>query len=40
VHLPVLRDEQGAPYGVSLLGRRGDDKALLQLALDLCGASS
>ena len=37
VHLPVLRDEQGAPYGVSLLGRRGDDKALLQLAIDLCG---
>lgn len=37
VHLPVLRDEQGAPYGVSLLGRHGDDKALLQLAIDLCG---
>jgi len=39
VHLPVLTD-QGAPFGVSLLGRRGDDKALLQLAIDLCGAHS
>lgn len=36
VHLPVLNDG-GAPYGISLLGRRGDDKALLQLAIDLCG---
>jgi len=36
VHLPVLSD-QGAPYGLSLLGKRGADKALLQLALDLCG---
>jgi len=36
VHLPVLSD-QGAPCGVSLLGKRGSDKALLQLALDLCG---
>lgn len=34
VHLPVL-SEQGAPYGVSLLGRRGADKALLQLAIQL-----
>lgn len=40
VHLPVLRDESGAPYGVSLLGKRGDDKALLQLAIDLCGTHS
>jgi aspartyl-tRNA(Asn)/glutamyl-tRNA(Gln) amidotransferase subunit A len=39
VHLPVLSD-QGAPCGVSLLGKRGDDKALLQLAIDLCGAQS
>ena len=36
VHLPVLT-EQGAPCGVSLLGKRGADKALLQLAIDLCG---
>jgi aspartyl-tRNA(Asn)/glutamyl-tRNA(Gln) amidotransferase subunit A len=35
VHLPVLMD-QGAPCGVSLLGKRGSDKALLQLAIDLC----
>jgi len=38
VHLPVL-SEQGAPCGVSLLGKRGTDKALLQLAMDLCPAS-
>lgn len=31
VHLPVLQQD-GAPYGISLLGRAGDDKALLQLA--------
>lgn len=37
VHLPVL-SEQGAPCGVSLLGKRDADKALLQLAVDLCGA--
>lgn len=36
VHLPVLND-QGAPCGVSLLGKRDMDKALLQLAIDLCG---
>ena len=36
VHLPVLTD-QDAPCGVSLLGKRGSDKALLQLAIDLCG---
>jgi aspartyl-tRNA(Asn)/glutamyl-tRNA(Gln) amidotransferase subunit A len=36
IHLPVLTDER-APCGVSLLGRRGADKALLQLAVDLCG---
>ncbi|MEN0036079.1 MAG: amidase [Cellvibrio sp.] len=36
IHLPVLTDE-GAPCGVSLLGKRGNDKALLQLAIDLCG---
>lgn len=36
IHLPVLT-EQGAPCGVSLLGKRGSDKALLQLAIDLCG---
>ena len=36
VHLPVL-SEQGAPCGVSLLGRRGSDKALLHLAIGLCG---
>ena len=36
VHLPVLTD-QAAPYGVSLLGKCGADKALLQLAIDLCG---
>jgi amidase len=36
VHLPVLNDG-GASYGISLLGRRGDDKALLQLAIALCG---
>lgn len=36
IHLPVLIDE-GAPCGVSLLGKRGSDKALLQLAIDLCG---
>lgn len=36
IHLPVLTDE-GAPCGVSLLGKRGSDKALLQLAIDLCG---
>jgi len=35
VHLPVLTD-QGAPCGISLLGKRGADKALLQLAIDLC----
>jgi amidase len=35
IHLPVLTDE-GAPCGVSLLGKRGSDKALLQLATDLC----
>lgn len=39
VHLPVLTD-QGAPCGVSLLGKRGSDKALLQLAVDLCGTHS
>ena len=39
VHLPVLND-QGAPCGVSLLGKRGSDKALLQLAIDLCGTHS
>jgi amidase len=39
VHLPVLTD-QGAPCGVSLLGKRGSDKALLQLAIDLCGSHS
>ncbi len=39
VHLPVLID-QGAPCGVSLLGKRGSDKALLQLAIDLCGSHS
>lgn len=39
VHLPVLTD-QGAPCGVSLLGKRGSDKALLQLAIDLCGTHS
>lgn len=38
VHLPVLT-EQGAPCGVSLLGKRGADKALLQLAIELCAAS-
>jgi amidase len=38
VHLPVLVDS-GAPCGVSLLGKRGADKALLQLAVDLCEAS-
>ncbi len=37
VHLPVL-SEQGSPCGVSLLGKRGADKALLQLAIDLCDA--
>lgn len=36
IHLPVLSD-QGAPCGLSLLGKHGSDKALLQLALDLCG---
>jgi len=36
IHLPVLTDV-GAPCGLSLLGKRGSDKALLQLALDLCG---
>ncbi|WP_323813097.1 amidase [Cellvibrio sp. NN19] len=36
VHLPVLND-QGAPCGVSLLGKRDMDKALLQLAIELCG---
>lgn len=35
IHLPVL-NEEGAPCGVSLLGKRGRDKALLQLAIDLC----
>ena len=38
VHLPVL-SEQGAPCGVSLLGKRGADKALLQLAIELCATS-
>lgn len=38
VHLPVL-SEQGAPCGVSLLGKRGADKVLLQLAIELCAAS-
>ncbi|HSC68815.1 MAG TPA: amidase family protein, partial [Cellvibrio sp.] len=38
IHLPVLTDA-GAPCGVSLLGKRGSDKALLQLAIDLCGHS-
>ncbi len=38
IHLPVLTDE-GAPCGLSLLGKRGFDKALLQLAVDLCGGT-
>lgn len=39
VHLPVLMD-QNAPCGISLLGKAGSDKALLQLACELCEASS
>jgi amidase len=39
IHLPVLT-EAGAPCGVSLLGKHGSDKALLQLAIELCGDNS
>lgn len=38
VHLPVL-SEAGAPMGVSLLAPAGCDRALLQLAEQLCGAT-
>ena len=39
VHLPVLQ-EQNAPCGLSLLGKAGSDKTLLQLAVALSAAGA
>ena len=39
VHLPLGHDDEGMPVGVQLVGRRGDDAAVLALAQQLAEAA-